>query len=511
MTPKAGIVGAFVLALVTLALFGPFVWATVGGDQSVYAYIGQVTLQGGAPYQDAWDVKPPGVFLAYASALAVGGGSDVALQAFDFAVVLLGACVLLFGLGSVLGPAAGIGAGSAYVAVMQALVAQGYFGQPELAAGAAVCGLSTLLAHEAKCPSAAFLGAVLVSFATVFKTPYVLFGLGLVPILAGLGKERRGLAGFALAATGLAVPALAVVAFFASRGALGDLSTALIEAPRLVAEARSETGVSLGQSVTTTAGAVAGWIPLVLLAAVVGLVAPPRGKPGVLAAGMGLCGIGIVAAVAQSAFLPYHWLASAPGLAVLAGVGLERVREGLALKPGPAMALGVVSAVAMPGLSYLGILEYWQKLAAGQWSREAYLDQVPSPYSLGSDWVSVGRMKRFAEAARSKASTGDRMLAFEMHPAMNFYAGMRSPSRFLYHKPLNDSVSQRRGWGTEFEGAVTARPPEWIMLSVGSRDSALAADGLAAMRDWPALFESEYRLEAEDGPLRLYRHVGGGQ
>jgi hypothetical protein len=174
----------------------------------------------------------------------------------------------------------------------------------------------------------------------------------------------------------------------------------------------------------------------------------------------------------------------------------------------------VVSAVAMPGLSYLGILEYWQKLAAGQWSREAYLDQVPSPYSLGSDWVSVGRMKRFAEAARSKASTGDRMLAFEMHPAMNFYAGMRSPSRFLYHKPLNDSVSQRRGWGTEFEGAVTARPPEWIMLSVGSRDSALAADGLAAMRDWPALaamFESEYRLEAEDGPLRLYRHVGGGQ
>lgn len=507
-------VGSVVLILVSAALFGPFLWATVGGDQSVYAYIAQVTSQGGVPYRDAWDVKPPGVFLAYAGALMAGGGSDVALQALDAGFVLLGGLVLLFGLGSVLGPAAGLGAGAAFVTTMHALVAQGYFGQPELAAGAAICGLAVLLAREAKGLGAVFAGATLVGVATVFKSTSLLFVLGVLPLVVALGKERRGLTATLTAVAGFVVPLGAVAGFFAFRGALGDLATALIEAPRLVSESRAESGIGLRQAVSTTGGAVAGWIPLVLLLAVVGLVAPPRGKPGVAVAGIGLTVIGVGAAVVQSAFLPYHWLACAPGLAVLVGAGIERVREGLALKPGPAVALGSFAAIALPGLSYLTMVDYWRKASVASWNREAYLNQVPSAYALGSDWVSVGRMKRFAESAGQMASPGDRLLAFEMHPAMNFYSGLRSPSRFLYHKLLSDAVSQRRGWGTEFEGEITSDPPEWIMLSVGSTDAALARNGLVAMQAWPALnalFAEQYRLEAEDGPLQLYRRVGEGR
>src|SRR5712692_8168104 len=41
-------------------------------DSSIFTYIGQVILDGGAPYRDAWDVKAPAVFFFYAAALLAG-------------------------------------------------------------------------------------------------------------------------------------------------------------------------------------------------------------------------------------------------------------------------------------------------------------------------------------------------------------------------------------------------------------------------------------------------------
>lgn len=35
-------------------------------DAGTYTYIGRTILEGGTPYRDAWDVKGPGIFFAYA-------------------------------------------------------------------------------------------------------------------------------------------------------------------------------------------------------------------------------------------------------------------------------------------------------------------------------------------------------------------------------------------------------------------------------------------------------------
>jgi hypothetical protein len=44
----------------------PAVVQPLGPDQGIYAYVGQTILEGGLPYRDAWDQKPPGLHAFYA-------------------------------------------------------------------------------------------------------------------------------------------------------------------------------------------------------------------------------------------------------------------------------------------------------------------------------------------------------------------------------------------------------------------------------------------------------------
>lgn len=44
-----------------------------GRDQGIYAMVGRSLLAGGMPYRDAWDFKPPGIFLVYALSRALFG------------------------------------------------------------------------------------------------------------------------------------------------------------------------------------------------------------------------------------------------------------------------------------------------------------------------------------------------------------------------------------------------------------------------------------------------------
>ena len=44
----------------------PAVVQPLGPDQGIYAYVGQTIIEGGLPYRDAWDQKPPGLHAFYA-------------------------------------------------------------------------------------------------------------------------------------------------------------------------------------------------------------------------------------------------------------------------------------------------------------------------------------------------------------------------------------------------------------------------------------------------------------
>ena len=44
-----------------------------GRDHGIYATVAAVMLDGGMPYRDAWDFKPPGIYYVYAAVRAVLG------------------------------------------------------------------------------------------------------------------------------------------------------------------------------------------------------------------------------------------------------------------------------------------------------------------------------------------------------------------------------------------------------------------------------------------------------
>src|SRR5687768_16657820 len=90
-------IGWLLGALLVVALFGlASLWYPLGRDQAMFAYVADQWLEGRVPYRDAWDIKPPGVFVLYALAQLCFGHSAAACRIADLIATLAGAAVLFF-------------------------------------------------------------------------------------------------------------------------------------------------------------------------------------------------------------------------------------------------------------------------------------------------------------------------------------------------------------------------------------------------------------------------------
>jgi len=77
----------FLLFQITLFLYGR--------DQGIYAVIGRIIIEGGAPYKDAWDFKPPGIYFIYALANLVFGDSMHAVRILELLSLVLLLCAFI--------------------------------------------------------------------------------------------------------------------------------------------------------------------------------------------------------------------------------------------------------------------------------------------------------------------------------------------------------------------------------------------------------------------------------
>src|SRR5688572_30621810 len=91
---RAGVVAAALLVVLSVAVLVPNHPAgrDLAEDTGVFFYAAQRLLDGGAPYRDIWDHKPPGVYLVDAAGIALAGRTGVWLMqlAFLVAAALLG-------------------------------------------------------------------------------------------------------------------------------------------------------------------------------------------------------------------------------------------------------------------------------------------------------------------------------------------------------------------------------------------------------------------------------------
>jgi hypothetical protein len=219
------------LACVLLIVRLPSLVQPMGADQGLYAYIGDRILDGGVPYRDAWDHKPPAIHYTYAALRAVLPATGLASVA-DLAATI-GIAALLLGLGTVL---VGRGTGQA-TALLYLFLSDPSFhrlagvavrAQCETFIGLLISGAFFWLARDRRSLTmgALFGAGMLVGTAFAFKYNAAVYGAAL--LVALWAWRMLTLRGALLLIAGSAVVPVGLVLLFAINGSLQDLYDATI-------------------------------------------------------------------------------------------------------------------------------------------------------------------------------------------------------------------------------------------------------------------------------------------
>lgn len=211
------------LACVLLAVRLPSLVQPMGADQGLYAYVGDRILDGGLPYRDGWDQKPPAIHLTYAAMRGVWPHGS-AVPAADLLMAAV-AALLLWRLGAIVASAS-VGQSAALLFLLFANPSFARLGgvsvraQCETFIAVAVTGAFLLLASGRSRPALWKLTAAGVLFGLAFTFKYnaaVYVGAGVFALFLW---KRLTPAALGALAVGFVIPVAAFAAWFAGGHAL---------------------------------------------------------------------------------------------------------------------------------------------------------------------------------------------------------------------------------------------------------------------------------------------------
>jgi hypothetical protein len=222
---------AFACALIIVRL--PSLVQPMGADQGLYSYVGERVLDGGLPYRDAWDQKPPAIHFTYAALRAIWAHDSV-VAAADLAAAILAAWLLVRLGGVLVRPATGQAAALLFLFLSNPAFARlagvSVRAQSETFIAVAVTGAFLLLLRPGASAWRLAAAGVLFGVAFTFKYNMVVYAAAGMLMLVLMPRQSAGFQPTAplFVALGFAIPVSAVAALFALRGALPDLYHATI-------------------------------------------------------------------------------------------------------------------------------------------------------------------------------------------------------------------------------------------------------------------------------------------
>jgi len=401
---RAGVAAAAVLAALSLAVLIPNhpTGRDPAEDTGVFFYAAQRLLDGGAPYRDIWDHKPPGVYLVDAVGLAIGREVGVWLVQVTFlvAATLLGYRALLAAFGAA---AALIGSLAWLVALPRLFLENGHTSFAEFYALPLQFGALFLFRDGRALSTGRAIGLGALGGGALLLKP-TLVGIWIAIALVMLLRGRRtAVVPVALIAVGGLLPLAIVIAWAAARGVLGEMVDQAVVYNRAYAAfapvSDRVAAVLSGMRLTLPSGlavvAVGAWLYAIL---------SRRFSPALL----GVALIAFPLEIALSAWgrgYHYYFIAWLPAMAILAAFA---VAEMLRIVPPrlawPVLALGVLSMSVLPALLVT-------RLA-----------------------LTTGPERAGAAAAYVAANTrvDDTVLIWGAHSEVLFMAGRRSPTRYVY-------------------------------------------------------------------------------
>ncbi|WP_437731685.1 glycosyltransferase family 39 protein [Sorangium sp. So ce1335] len=527
-------IGAIAFLLLQILTYGH------GRDQGIYAMVARAVLEGGMPYRDAFDFKPPGIFLLYALARALFGPAQWGIRVLEV-LGLAGMCLAMAPLAGRMFGERRIGVVAAALAVLvHAQLDFWHTAQPE-----SFGGMLTVFALLVATPrgradvprgaSARPRGAALVVSGALFgaagllKPPLAGGGVVLAaalaaPALAELARRgaalverawraRRGAAAGAvdgvatapeggparasatasalawaalrpalLVALGGVLPVLACVAWFAAEGALGDLWEVLfVFTPHYTALGWRDAGV-----LDMAWHGVSAWLvgysgPLALGLACLLALHPERRERADVALLAGVIAMHLVGVVMQAKFFPYHYGATWPLTAMLAALGLWKAWQ-RCVRRGAMAAAALVAALVASGFAR----------SATKDVADDYLDRCAERVALlAAGATDLDRLDRLASVAdvnaaanravaawlRDRVAPGRPVFVWGFEPVIYDLADRPPATRYLYNVP------QRAAWARQeardaLMRDLAASPPAAIVVERRDVFPSVTGDGL---------------------------------
>jgi len=519
------------LALLTLVLFAQLLDYGYGRDQAIYSLVADAMLRGDAPYRDVWDFKTPGIYVVYAFAKTLFGGSYAAVRVLEaLALLSLFPAFAIFSRRHVGSARAGL-FGAAVAILAYVPIEFWYTGQPEGFGGIALAWALVCATHRA--PEGAgrtgerqqfaawTAAAALYGIAALLKPP---LGGGILVSFAFVVASRRSaaradgrlraLAAPTLAfAIGGALPVLATLAYFASLGALRDLARALfVFAPgyTTIGFAESSAWLLLGRSLRE-------WLLLTAPFNLVGLVALallPKlgsGERTGIAHVLGVVAFSLLGVALQAKFFLYHYAAALLLTGLLAGWGYWklwiRARHSAIAAAAFAAMLAVIAFDLVPGLPEMRV--FWTRSAL---RFEAHMKpELRIPYhdrlhDFGD--VDASNDRRVAEWLVVNTPADARLFVWGFEPLLYRLSARRPASRYIYNVPQRTEWAQAESRRTLMR-ELTAAPPTAIV--VVHRDSlpwvtGSPLDSAAALATFPELqrlLRDEYEHAYRSGDLQV--------
>jgi hypothetical protein len=477
-----------------LALAGRLLVSLVGFeyglDQGIYAVVSDSLLNGGVPYRDAWDFKPPGIFLVYALARgALGEGMSAVrlLEAVGFASLVVAFAVYSKRfVGSVrpglLGGALAV-TGHVWLGFWQTA-------QPEsfgavLLAWALVLATTPARVRRSGAQVLAWAAAgALYAAAALLKPPLgggILVSAGFAAHHAAReaapdARTRAVLRPLVAFGAGAALPLLATLLFFVARGGLEELFDALfVFAPAYtrinvswsslpVFAFRSVEFLLFRFSLVNTAG-------IALL-----LVLPPlapREREGA-AHVLGVLAFLLAGVALQGRFFPYHFGAALPLAALLGGWGLWKLTR--------------FTRHSIVGVGAIGLLLFVLLNANGVKDPiEGWIFKRVRAYDTGRAHNISNR--RVAAWIQTHTDPGDTIYIWGFDPVLYDLAHRRPASRYVYNAPQlapwYRGPSRRR-----LMQELRSHPPAAILVQKGDLNPGTAGvrvDSATALGRFPEL------------------------
>lgn len=506
---EAAVLGGCVL--LSLYLIGQLLLFQYGRDQGIYAVVARTMVEGGLPYRDAWDFKPPGIFFVYAGARLIFGSGIVGVRILEaLGLLSLFPAFVIISRRSVGSWRPAI---PAVVLSVMAYVQLEFWNtaQPESFAGFLLVW-AMVLASSRVATAADVLGAsqkliwiaigLAFGAAGIYK-PQLAGGVVLVPLLLGYARAesfrpspfswRRRLEPLLFASIGAAAPIAAVVVCFMHYGALGWMTDTLFgfvpHYSHLGHEGRGLFSLVVqGCMESLFRFSRHDAFGLLLLVALPAIHAAERRATLTLVAIIffPLLGVGL-----QAKFFPYHYGAIVPLIGLPAGWGLWKLWLRLRMYLLPVVALVLVALllkderVLPPYRASLWDRNWVRAMAVLGEPKER--DELMDLLHQAGDVNAVDN-RHVAEWIASNTPADQSIFIWGFEPVIYELARRPLASRYIYNVP------QRVSWSGAHRRRLlddlAARPPAVVVLE--TRDvfpdvTGNVLDSVGALAQFPEL------------------------